>query len=172
MLNYEQPSPYIVETSLYSDEYKTPVLTAGQTFILGYTNEDFGIYKASKNNPVIIFDDFTTAIQWVDFNFKVKSSAMKILKSVDNSKYNTRYVFFAMQCIFFEVKDHSRQWISKYSKIKIPLPPLSTQQKIVSILDRFNALCTDLTSGLPAEIEARKKQYEYYRDKLLTFNKL
>ena len=58
------------------------------------------------------------------------------------------------------------------SNEKIAIPPLSTQQKIVSILDRFNALCTDLTSGLPAEIEARKKQYEYYRDKLLTFNKL
>ena len=53
--------------------------------------------------------------------------------------------------------------------IKIPIPPLETQAKIVSILDRFDALCHDLTQGLPAEIAARKKQYEYYRDKLLTF---
>lgn len=53
--------------------------------------------------------------------------------------------------------------------IKIPIPPLAVQQKIVSILDRFDALCNDLTQGLPAEIAARKKQYEYYRDKLLTF---
>ena len=51
----------------------------------------------------------------------------------------------------------------------IPIPPLEVQQKIVSILDRFDALCHDLTQGLPAEIAARKKQYEYYRDKLLTF---
>ena len=58
------------------------------------------------------------------------------------------------------------------NKIKIPVPPLSEQQRIVDILDRFDALCNDITSGLPAEIEARKKQYEYYRDKLLTFKEL
>ncbi len=52
---------------------------------------------------------------------------------------------------------------------KIPVPPLSVQSEIVRILDRFDALCNDLSSGLPAEIEARRKQYEYYRDKLLTF---
>lgn len=56
--------------------------------------------------------------------------------------------------------------------LKIPVPPLSEQQRIVDILDRFDALCNDITSGLPAEIEARKKQYEYYRDKLLTFKEL
>lgn len=55
------------------------------------------------------------------------------------------------------------------NRIEIPLPPMGEQERIVSILDRFDALCNDLTSGLPAEIEARKKQYEYYRDKLLTF---
>ena len=55
------------------------------------------------------------------------------------------------------------------AKIKLPIPPLEEQERIVAILDRFDALCNDLTSGLPAEIEARKKQYEYYRDKLLTF---
>ena len=54
-------------------------------------------------------------------------------------------------------------------KMSIPVPPLPIQEEIVRILDRFDALCNDLTSGLPAEIEARKKQYEYYRDKLLTF---
>lgn len=54
-------------------------------------------------------------------------------------------------------------------KMKIPVPPLEEQERIVAILDRFDTLCNDLTSGLPAEIEARKKQYRYYRDKLLTF---
>ena len=54
-------------------------------------------------------------------------------------------------------------------KLIIPIPPLEMQAKIVSILDRFDALCHDLTQGLPAEIAARRKQYEYYRDKLLTF---
>ncbi len=55
------------------------------------------------------------------------------------------------------------------ARISVPVLPLAEQSRIVSILDRFDALCNDLTSGLPAEIEARKKQYEYYRDKLLTF---
>ena len=54
---------------------------------------------------------------------------------------------------------------------KIPLPPLEEQQRIVDILDRFDTLCNDISKGLPAEIEARKKQYEYYRDKLLIFKK-
>lgn len=59
--------------------------------------------------------------------------------------------------------------ISQIEKTPIPVPPLEEQERIVSILDRFDGLCNDLSSGLPAEIEARKKQYEYYRDKLLTF---
>ena len=59
--------------------------------------------------------------------------------------------------------------MEKIRKFSIPLPSLEEQNRIVSILDRFDALCNDLTSGLPAEIEARRKQYEYYRDKLLTF---
>lgn len=54
-------------------------------------------------------------------------------------------------------------------KILIPLPSFQKQKEIVETLDRFDTLCTDLSSGLPAEIEARQKQYEYYRDKLLTF---
>ena len=58
------------------------------------------------------------------------------------------------------------------NKIPIPLPPLEEQERIVNILDRFDALCNDLTCGLPAEIEARKKQYAYYRDKLLTFKNI
>ena len=72
---YEQPTKYLVKTKNYSDEFETPVLTAGKTFILGYTDEVNGVYEASKN-PVIIFDDFTTANKWVDFDFKAKSSAM------------------------------------------------------------------------------------------------
>ncbi|MDR3906465.1 MAG: restriction endonuclease subunit S, partial [Evtepia sp.] len=55
------------------------------------------------------------------------------------------------------------------NRIPVPVPSLDEQRRIVSILDRFDALCNDLTSGLPAEIETRKKQYEYYRDKLLSF---
>jgi len=78
LIEYEQPTNYIVNSTDYSDEYQTPVLTAGKSFIIGYTNEDFGICNAV---PVIIFDDFTTESKYVDFHFKVKSSAMKILST-------------------------------------------------------------------------------------------
>ena len=169
LLKYEQPTKYLVSSKDYDDSYPTPVLTAGKTFILGYTNETEGIYPASEEEPVIIFDDFTTAFKWVEFPFKAKSSAMKILtlKSGTNSLF--KYVYYAMQCIVYNSSDHARQWISKYSNIEIPLPSLEEQQRIVDILDRFDALTSSLSEGLPAELAARRSQYEYYRDQLLTF---
>ncbi len=79
VLVYEQPTKYLVSTTNYNDSHQLPVLTAGQTFILGYTDESNGIYEASRESPVIIFDDFTTSFHWVDFEFKIKSSAMKLI---------------------------------------------------------------------------------------------
>ncbi|GAA9818566.1 restriction endonuclease subunit S [Helicobacter pylori] len=172
VLEYDQPNKYCVTGKEFDESYPTPVLTAGKTFILGYTNEKDNIYQASKSSPVIIFDDFTTATQWVDFPFKVKSSAMKILLP-KNPTINIRFIFFYMQTIPYNISgEHTRQWISRYSQITIPIPPLEIQQEIVKILDQFLALTTDLLAGIPAEIEARKKQYEYYREKLLAFKPL
>ena len=140
------------------------MLTAGQTFILGYTNEKTGIYNASAEHPVIIFDDFTGAFKWVDFPFKVKSSAMKLLVS-DGELATLRYIFHMMGQINFTSSEHKRLWIGTYSLFKIPVPPLPVQAEIVRILDNF----TQLTAQLTVELTARRKQYEYYRDKLLTF---
>ncbi len=161
LLSYEQPSKYIVKSTEYDNAYKTPVLTAGQSFILGYTNEETGIYKASTDNPVIIFDDFTTSFHWVEFNFKVKSSAMKMLRPKSH-KVNFKFIFYAMSCIGFAPSDHTRHWIAKYSLFTIPVPPVEVQEEIVKILDRF--------SDYAAELQARREQYEYYRNLLLTFN--
>ena len=80
VLDYEQPTKYIVKSTEYDNVHKTPVLTAGQSFILGYTNESDGIYRASKESPVIIFDDFTTSFHWVDFKFKVNIRTLKRFK--------------------------------------------------------------------------------------------
>ncbi len=172
VLEYDQPNKYCVTGKEFDKSYPTPVLTAGKTFILGYTNEKDNIYQASKSSPVIIFDDFTTATQWVDFPFKVKSSTMKILLP-KNPTINIRFIFFYMQTIPYNISgEHTRQWISRYSQITIPIPPLEIQQEIVKILDQFLALTTDLLAGIPAEIKARKKQYEYYREKLLSFKPL
>lgn len=167
VMDYEQPSKYIVKDTKYDDEFKTPVLTAGQSFILGYTNESTGLFEASTDNPVIIFDDFTTSFHWVDFNFKVKSSAMKMLRLKKDRSHDTefRYIYHVMKNIQYSPVDHTRQWIEKYSKFKIPLPPLPIQKEIVCILDKF----TELTKKLSEELIARKQQYEYYREQLFTF---
>ncbi len=171
---YEQPTKYLVKTKNYDDGFKTPVLTAGKTFVLGYTNEIDGINKASKK-PVIIFDDFTTANKWVDFDFKAKSSAMKMIKCSDESKFILKYVYYWMNTLPSDLVDgdHKRQWISNFCKKKIPIPcpenpkkSLEIQEDIVRILDTFTELTTELTT----ELSARKKQYNYYRDQLLSFD--
>ncbi|MDE2014927.1 MAG: N-6 DNA methylase [Patescibacteria group bacterium] len=140
ILDYEQPTKYIVHSVDYKDEYDTPVLTAGKTFILGRTNEKDGIFRDKL--PVIIFDDFTTATKFVDFPFKVKSSAMKILHA-KKEKADARYVFYVMQNIAFAFTEHKRFWISEYSKIKIPLPPLKIQKQIVEELSNEQKLIKD-----------------------------
>lgn len=165
LLNYEQPTKYLVKSTEYDDSFDTPVLTAGQSFLLGYTDEKEGIYQASVSDPVIIFDDFTTGFHWVDFDFKVKSSAMKMLRPKDETVASFRYVLHAMRTIRYVPGSHSRQWISTYSKISIPVPPLEVQQEIVRVLDAF----TDLEQSLVSELELRKKQFQFYRDDLLIF---
>ena len=170
---YEQPTNYLVKSTNYHESYTTPVLTAGKTFILGYTNEVNGIYKASQA-PVIIFDDFTTANKWVDFDFKAKSSAMKMITSQDESKVLLKYIYYWLNTLPSEIVegDHKRQWISSFCNKRIPIPcpskpekSLGIQRKIVEIRDKF----TTLEAELEAELDCRKRQYEFYRNQLLTF---
>jgi type I restriction enzyme S subunit len=134
VLDYEQPTKYIVESENYDDSFKTPVLTAGKSFILGYTNETKGIF--SDKLPVIIFDDFTTATKYVDFPFKVKSSAMKILKE-KKELANIKYLYYLIQQIEFNATEHKRYWISQYSQLEIPLPPLDIQEQIVKEIEGY-----------------------------------
>lgn len=169
LVSYEQPSKYIVKSTNYSDEYEVPVLTAGQSFVLGYTNEHDDIYNASPNNPVIIFDDFTGAFHWVDFPFKVKSSAMKMLR-VGCNDTTLRYVYHVMRNIGYTSDEHKRLWISLYSNFLIPIPPLPVQDEIVRILDEYTDLEAELEAKLSEEIELKQKQYEVYRDELLMFD--
>lgn len=170
---YEQPTKYLVKSKNYDDRFSTPVLTAGKTFVLGYTDETSGIYEASKS-PTIIFDDFTTANKWVDFDFKAKSSAMKMITSSDEDRFLIKYIYHWLNTIPSGLVegDHKRQWISNYSSKTIPIPcpddpekSLAIQGEIVRILDSF----TELTAELTAELELRKEQYKHFRDQLLNF---
>ena len=126
-MNYEQPQNYIVQSTDYKHQYKTPVLTAGKSFIIGYTNEKDGI---CSNLPVIIFDDFTTDSKFVDFPFKVKSSAMKILHVREG--VNTQYVSWFMSITRLIGDTHKRYWISEYSKLHITIPPRKEQDRIIN----------------------------------------
>ncbi len=156
LLDFEQPTPYLVKSTEYDDSFETPVLTAGQSLLLGYTNEKDGIYEADISNPTIIFDDFTTSFHWIDYSFKVKSSAMKMLRPKKGVCF--RYVYYAMRCIDFVPGGHQRHWISKYSQFEIPYPSLAEQQRVVGILDTFTASIDNLKE----QIAQRRKQYEYY----------
>ena len=136
VLYYEQPTVYIVKNTRYNDNFKTPVLTAGKSFILGYTDEIDGIYDKV---PCIIFDDFTTDTKYVDFNFKVKSSAMKILKNITYT--NIKYLYYFIKQIEIVNNTHKRYWISDFSKRKVILPSRLYQDKVVQVVnDYLNSL--------------------------------
>ena len=143
IIDYEQPTQYIVASTDYNDEYKTPVLTAGKSFILGYTNESNGIYN---NLPTIIFDDFTTDSRLVNFPFKVKSSAMKILQ-VDKD-ISIQYVAYFMSITRLAGNTHKRYWISEYSKIPIPIPPKEEQDRIVQIISEIENKLDSISAEL------------------------
>ena len=129
-MDYEQPQAYIVESTDYSELYDIPVLTAGKSFIIGHTHEQDGV---CRDVPVIIFDDFTTDSKYVDFPFKVKSSAMKILHV--KRGINVKYVAYFMSVTRLIGETHKRYWISEYSKVIIPLPPKEEQDKIVDMIE-------------------------------------
>ena len=159
ILSYEQPTNYIVESTEYDDSYPVPVLTAGKSFILGYTNETKGVYDKV---PVIIFDDFTTASKFVDFKFKVKSSAMKIL-SCDDSIADIKYMYYLMQITHIQSDTHKRYWISDYYKIPVSLPPLPTQHQIVS---RIESLFAELDKAVE-HLRTAQQQLKTYRQAVL-----
>ena len=137
ILKYEQPGEYIVDSTNYDDSYNTPVLTAGQTFILGYTNETTGIKNASENNPVIIFDDFTTSSHFVDFSFKIKSSAMKLLTLIDDMD-DIYCINNILENIDYVPVSHERHWISIFSKFDVIVPKDKDEQKKIG--DYFRKL--------------------------------
>jgi len=149
ILDYEQPSKYIVKNTTYNDVFLTPVLTAGKSFILGFSNETNDIFTEV---PIILFDDFTTDSRYIDFPFKVKSSVIKILKLKDPSS-NLKFVFEMMNNIQTPKGEHKRYWISEYQQISIPYPSLEEQQKIATCLSDLDKL-----------IEQTKEKLEKYKE--------
>ena len=143
IIDYEQPQAYIVQSTDYNSQYKTPVLTAGKSFIIGYTNESEGVFT---NLPVIIFDDFTTDSKFVDFPFKVKSSAMKILHVKE--EINIQYVCWFMSITRLIGDTHKRYWISEYSKLHIPIPPKKEQDRIINKVNELFKIIDNISAEL------------------------
>jgi len=147
-LDYEQPTAYLVTDTEYNDNNSTPVLTAGKSFFLGYTNEEHGIFNKL---PVIIFDDFTTAVQFVDFPFKAKSSAMKMLLP-KNEKINLRFIYEIMLQIKFPLGDHKRHWIGEYQHLEISVPATYKEQIAIATV----------LSDMDSEIEKLEQKRDKY----------
>ena len=147
ILEYEQPAKYIVESTEYSNDYPTPVLTPGKTFILGYTNEKDGIYRVNGSS-VIIFDDFTTVSRIVDFDFKVKSSAMKILTVSDTRLFDIEYLYYLLQTIKVNNNTHKRYWISEFATKELYIHTKEQQKEIVNSIKSTFALLDKMSSSI------------------------
>lgn len=152
-LNYLQPTPYIVKSTDYMEAGEVPVLTPGKTFILGFTKEKEGIF--TNPLPVIIFDDFTTSTKLVDFPFKVKSSAMKILLAKEG--VDIRYIYYIMQILSCPHDTHKRYWISIYAKMRIILPSLSEQKAIVKKIENAFAFADKAQAAIIGALEQAKQ---------------
>jgi type I restriction enzyme S subunit len=144
LLSYERPDAYIVHNTEYTEHGQVPVLTANKSFILGYTIEDFGI---CSEIPVIVFDDFTTDCKYVDFPFKVKSSAIKLLRP-KHDRISLRFLFERMQLIRFPLGDHKRYYISEYQDLDLSVPGFAEQTAIAAVLSDMDAAIEALEAKL------------------------
>ena len=161
IFNYEQPTKYIVKSTEYDDTFNTPVLTAGKSFLLGYTDEITGIKNATVDNPVVIFDDFTTGSHYVDFPFKIKSSTMKLLSLNDNSD-NFYFMFNTLKNIKYVPQSHERHWISKFSEFEIYKPSQEEQEKIGSFFKQLD----DTIAVSQRKLDLLKEQKKGYLQKM------
>ena len=137
VLSYEQPQSYIVENTEYTAE-GTPVLTANKAFVLGYTSETNGIYD---KGDCIIFDDFTLDCKYVDFPYKIKSSAIKILTA--KNKEILRYTFEFLKYLDLSTDEHKRHYIAETQNQGFVLP---TMQIVRTIAHTFSALSLRMES--------------------------
>ncbi|WQR68440.1 restriction endonuclease subunit S [Helicobacter pylori] len=153
------------------DKGKYPVVSGGIGF-MGYLNE----YNREENTITIAQYGTAGFVNWQNQKFWANDVCFSVIPKETLINRYLYYVLTNMQNYLYSISNRSAIPYSISSnnimQITIPIPPLEIQQEIVKILDQFSALTTDLLAGIPAEIKARKKQYEYYREKLLTFKPL
>lgn len=144
----------------YQDTGLYPIIDQGKSMIVGYTDNEEVLLPAKE---YVLFGDHTRNIKYYDGAFAQGADGLKILTSKDIVL--ARFLYYSMQCLVIEDRGYNRHW-TVVSPLLIPVPPLEVQEEIVRILDRFS----DYAAELQAELQARKEQYEYYRNLLLTFN--
>jgi restriction modification system DNA specificity domain protein len=154
-------APVKLKREMYCSTGSTPIIDQGEKFIAGYTDENF---EAIPSNEYIIFGDHSEHIKYVNFSFIQGADGLKILKPKED---NAKYIYYAFQNFYVKELNYKRHWSSAKETL-IPLPPPTVQTKIVRILDALTALTSELTS----ELILRQKQYEYYREKLLSEEEL
>ena len=144
----------------YQDTGLYPIIDQGKSMIVGYTDNEEVLLPAKE---YVLFGDHTRNIKYYDGAFAQGADGLKILTSKDIVL--ARFLYYSMQCLVIEDRGYNRHW-TVVSPLLIPIPPLEVQEEIVRILDSFS----DYAAELQAELQARKEQYEYYRNLLLTFN--
>ena len=144
----------------YLKEGAYPIIDQGQQFIVAYTND---ISAIVPQDNYVIFGDHTRSVKFANFPFAQGADGLKILKSYE--QILPKYLYYSMLNLDIPNRGYNRHW-TIVKEMTIPIPPLPVQEEIVKVLDAFTAL----EAELEAELEARKRQYEYYRNKLLTFD--
>lgn len=158
-------APAKLKRNQYQEHGTTPIVDQGVDYIAGFADAE---EKALPPNEYIVFGDHSEHIKYVDFSFVQGADGLKILRQEGN---NTKFLYHAFKNFYKKQSSYKRHWSSaKVTLIPIPCPDnpknsLAIQAEIVRILDRF----TELTTELTAELAARKKQYNYYRDRLFSF---
>ena len=154
-------APVKLKREMYCSTGSTPIIDQGEKFIAGYTDENF---ETIPSNEYIIFGDHSEHIKYINFSFIQGADGLKILKP---KKDNAKYIYYAFQNFYVKELNYKRHWSSAKETL-IPIPPPTVQTEIVKILDALTALTSELTS----ELILRRKQYEYYREKLLSEEEL
>lgn len=164
-------APKEVMTKEMTEKFSIPIISngIGENALYGYTN------IAKINTPAVTIAARGT-IGYAEYRDYPYFPIIRLLSAIpkDTSVVDTKYLYYCLKGKQYSVPMGGIPQLTapKLKNVKIPVPNIEEQQSIVDILDRFDSLCNDITTGLPAEIEARQKQYEFYRDKLLSFKQL
>ena len=155
-------------SQVVTEEYRIPIYSngIGEKALYGFT-------KSPRITQPCVTISARGTIGYSALHLTPFYPVVRLIAAISYKCLDVKYLFYMLQMTTFKIPQTGipQLTIPMVKTYSIPIPPLEVQQKIVSILDRFDALCNDLSQGLPAEIATRKKQYEYYRDKLLTFRR-